>query len=129
MPKIVNHDAYREELLQRAFALFAQQGYGQVSMRQVAEALDVSTGTLYHYFPSKEALFQQIVALVVQRDVAELQARLAGLRSLEDKLAALAGQIVEEREELISVILLTVDYYRRQPGSSPQDPIRTALSG
>ena len=59
MPKIVDHEQYRKELLGKCFDLFAQKGYGSITMRQIAQGLGVSTGTLYHYFPSKQALFEQ----------------------------------------------------------------------
>jgi len=53
MPKIVDHDAYRDELIERYFDDFAQRGYNDVTMREIAAKLNISTGTLYHYFPSR----------------------------------------------------------------------------
>jgi AcrR family transcriptional regulator len=50
-----------------AFGLFEERGYEAVTMEQVAAAADISKGTLYKYFPVKEALlahqFQQEIAL------------------------------------------------------------------
>ena len=57
MPKIVDHDAHRANLALRAASYFSEHGYGGVSMRKVAAHLDVSKSALYHYFPTKEALF------------------------------------------------------------------------
>ena len=54
MPKVVDHVSYRKHLLDQCVNLFAQYGYEALTMRQIAEALHVSTGTLYHYFPTKE---------------------------------------------------------------------------
>jgi AcrR family transcriptional regulator len=49
-----------------AFGLFEEQGYGAVTMEQVATAADIAKATLYKYFPVKEALlahqFQQEIA-------------------------------------------------------------------
>lgn len=49
-----------------AFELFKAQGYDAVTMEQVAAAADIAKGTLYKYFPLKEALlahqFQQEIA-------------------------------------------------------------------
>lgn len=39
-----------------AFDLFEEQGYAAVTMEQVAAAADIAKGTLYRYFPVKEAL-------------------------------------------------------------------------
>lgn len=57
MPKIVDHDAHRTDLALRAASYFSEHGYGGVSMRKVATHLGVSKSALYHYFPTKEALF------------------------------------------------------------------------
>jgi AcrR family transcriptional regulator len=39
-----------------AYALFAEQGYEDTTMEQVADRADVGTSTLYRYFPTKELL-------------------------------------------------------------------------
>jgi len=53
--------AKRRQILVAAEALFLTQGYGSVSMDQVARQAGVSKATLYAYFTSKEALFATIV--------------------------------------------------------------------
>lgn len=52
----------RRELVDAGAALFAQYGYEAITMRQVAKAAGVSKPLLYHYFPSKIALFKAAVA-------------------------------------------------------------------
>lgn len=69
MPKIVDHEQYRKELLDKCFDLFALKGYDSITMRQIAEGLGVSTGTLYHYFPSKQILFEQLVQEICEQDL------------------------------------------------------------
>ncbi|MFK0294037.1 TetR/AcrR family transcriptional regulator [Streptomyces sp. NPDC090442] len=48
--------ATRQALADAALRLFAERGYDEVGIRDVAEAADVSTTTLFKHFPSKEAL-------------------------------------------------------------------------
>lgn len=48
--------ATRQALADAALRLFLERGYDQVSIRDVADAADVSTTTLFKHFPSKEAL-------------------------------------------------------------------------
>ncbi|AKA01456.1 MULTISPECIES: TetR/AcrR family transcriptional regulator [Streptomyces] len=48
--------ATRKALADAALQLFVERGYDQVGIRDVAEAADVSTTTLFKHFPSKEAL-------------------------------------------------------------------------
>ena len=86
MPKIVDHSAHREELLGKAFVLFADKGYSALSMRQLAQGLGVSTGSLYHYFPSKDAIFEQMVTWLTERDILQATADITPDASPEERL-------------------------------------------
>ncbi|MER7836901.1 helix-turn-helix domain-containing protein [Streptomyces sp. NPDC096040] len=48
--------ATRKALADAALEMFLERGYDQVSVKDIAEAADVSTTTLFKHFPSKEAL-------------------------------------------------------------------------
>lgn len=48
--------ATRQAIADAALRLFLERGFDAVSVRDVAEAADVSTTTLFKHFPSKEAL-------------------------------------------------------------------------
>lgn len=50
-----------ERILVQALPLFATQGYGGVTMREIARAAGLTIGTLYHYFPSKRALYLAVL--------------------------------------------------------------------
>jgi AcrR family transcriptional regulator len=50
----------REEVLQAAAELFAEQGFHAVGMRAIADAVGVRGSSLYHYFPSKVDLLHAI---------------------------------------------------------------------
>jgi AcrR family transcriptional regulator len=45
-----------QEILATAAALFGERGYDAVSVEDVADRLDVTKGSLYYYFPSKDEL-------------------------------------------------------------------------
>ncbi|GAA3598510.1 TetR/AcrR family transcriptional regulator [Kineosporia mesophila] len=48
--------ATRQAIADAALRLFLERGYDQVSIRDIANAADVSTTTLFKHFPGKEAL-------------------------------------------------------------------------
>ncbi len=50
----------RNRILEAAQEAFSETGYDQTTMEAIAQKLDVSKGTLYLYFKSKEELFAQI---------------------------------------------------------------------
>ena len=44
-----------------AAELFAEKGYGETSLREIAERLGITKAALYYHYPSKEQLLQAIV--------------------------------------------------------------------
>lgn len=50
----------RREVLAAARLLFAERGFADVSMDQIAELVGVSRGPLYHYFADKQDLFRAV---------------------------------------------------------------------
>ena len=127
MPKIVDHEAYRVELVEGSADLFSKHGFGSVTMRGVAKALGVSTGTLYHYFPSKEALFEASVEYVVRRNaevaIELLQPQLArGLRMGPREVLAF---LIAQEEQQIAQFVVLMDYWRLHPEG--RDALRPAI--
>ena len=49
-------------ILDRAAALFARRGFAKTSVQDVADAVGLSKAGLLHHFPSKEALYEAVVA-------------------------------------------------------------------
>jgi AcrR family transcriptional regulator len=54
----------REEILAGSKRLIGKKGLSSLNMRNLADYLHVSVGTLYNYFPSKEDLFEESVEAV-----------------------------------------------------------------
>lgn len=114
MPKIVDHDQYRKELLTKCFNLFATKGYASVTMRQIAKEIGVSTGTLYHYFPSKQALFWQLYDELNERDAASMNAVLNSTHTLEERITAIFDYIAQNEDYFFKQFLITGDFYQQQ---------------
>ena len=114
MPKIVDHEKYRKELLWKSFDLFAQKGYASVTMREIAKELGVSTGTLYHYFPNKEAIFLQLVEEQFQQDIINFLAEAGDIKTVPERIRALVNFTQKNEEYFISQYLLWSDFYQQQ---------------
>ena len=52
----------REEILQRASLLFYERGYGATSIRDIANAVGISSSTMYHHFANKQDVLYAIVS-------------------------------------------------------------------
>lgn len=124
MPRRIDHDAMRETLLDGAGAVFSARGYAATGMRELAAALGVSTGTLYHYFPDKKALFDQLVARTVAADVAALEAVLGAAPPAPlARLDAFFALVRREEAQLQLQSAVLVEYARLlAPGAEPAHP-------
>lgn len=59
--RIRRKEARPSELLEAALKLFISKGYAATRVQEVAAAAGVSKGTLFRYYPSKQALFEAVV--------------------------------------------------------------------
>jgi AcrR family transcriptional regulator len=125
MPKIVDHDQYREELIQKCFELFSKKGYSNVTMREIAKQLKVSTGSLYHYFPTKQSIFEHMFDIVGKQDVQEAIDKINQVTTIEDKLGRFCQYMEDRLEFYQNLLLLTIDFYRSQPQKQSQDIVKT----
>ncbi|MGA9323526.1 MAG: TetR/AcrR family transcriptional regulator [Xanthobacteraceae bacterium] len=92
-----------EALLEATARVLMKDGYDGASTNKIAAVAGVSIGSLYQYFPSKEAL----VAAVIDRHMHEM------MQAVRDALAKVATRPIEvAARELVSVML---DAHRVNP--------------
>ena len=93
LPRQERSQATVEAILTAAAHILSEEGYGRFTTNRVAELAGVSIGSLYQYFPNKEAL---IFALGEHHanEMAQLaQHHLGGLE--DNSLVAVLGQIIK----------------------------------
>lgn len=82
----------REQILNAAARQFAEHGFGDAATQGLADELGVGKGTIYRYFPSKEAVF----LAAADRAMARLRQRLSETVAAEDDLLDQVARGVEE---------------------------------
>lgn len=103
MPKIVDHEARREELAGALWRVALREGFSAVSVRTVAREAGWSPGALRHYFPTSGAM----TAFAVEWAVGQVRQRFDALD------AARGGAITEATPVEILEQLLPLDANRR----------------
>jgi AcrR family transcriptional regulator len=78
----------REELLEIAAGLFAERGYKFTTVRDIADAAGILSGSLYHHFDSKESMVDELLDTFQTRLFTEYDEILAGDRTPLGKLEA-----------------------------------------
>lgn len=66
LDKAARRQVRREELLKVCGELFAQRGVASTTVRDIADAAGILSGSLYYYFDSKEAIVEDILAELLE---------------------------------------------------------------
>lgn len=108
----------RELLIDSAAKVFAQRGYHQASVDEIAEEAGFTKGAVYANFPSKERLFLAVMDRRRQLQVQSFHAMTQPGKSTADALAELAGVATPTDPEAWRWGLLTLEFFLyavRQP--------------
>src|SRR5246127_2962917 len=73
----------RDAIARAALELFAERGYQETTLPEIAEAADVSTRTIFAYFPSKEDILFSDFPVMKQALAQALAERPEGEDALE----------------------------------------------
>ncbi len=110
MPKIVDRDKYREEMLLKSFDLFASRGYANVTMRQIAGELDISTGTLYHYFQNKQTILQKMIEVIALREIKRLLEIVYRTDDIKERVSVYLDYFKNRENFYKKLLLLLLDF-------------------
>ena len=111
MPKEVDSEKYRKELLRKCFDLFAKKGYASVTTRQISKTLGISTGAMYHYFPSKQILFEQLVEEISWQDMRLFKSIIKG-GTLPERIDKLGKLLIKHEEHFSKQAVIWKDFYQ-----------------
>lgn len=92
----------REQIVEEAARLFAETGYHRTAVGDICDALGVGKGVFYWYFPSKEAVFTEV-----------LQESLLSLRRAQQ--AAIAD-VPDPVARIEAGIKASIEFFRHNPG-------------
>jgi AcrR family transcriptional regulator len=104
--------------------LFARGGFEGVTMREIGKELDISTGTLYHYFPSKEEIFRQMIFQLSRKQVVILTERFNRTKSFDERIQSMLLYVNNNEIFFRNVLFLIIDYYRQNGLQDPENFIR-----
>ncbi|HET9406947.1 MAG TPA: TetR/AcrR family transcriptional regulator [Candidatus Sulfotelmatobacter sp.] len=85
----------RQEILRTAARLFQQRGYDATSMNDVAAALRLSKGGLYHHFQSKDEILFEIMNHAMELTEERVMAPVRRIADPEERLRTLIRRHIE----------------------------------
>jgi AcrR family transcriptional regulator len=103
-----------DAILDAALELFAELGYADATMDELAARLGTSKRTLYQHFASKDELAVSLVVRAMRLALEALDAGGPWVRAV-DRIAALLRAGIERRQELGAAVMLLPGPLREHP--------------
>jgi len=108
----------KARILDAAQRVFLKRGYQSASLDEIAETAPASKPTIYAHFPGKEALFEAVVARVLD-GLTNFDGFDPKGRTVQDKLTSLGTELVERfLDETIGITRATIAEADRFPALS-----------
>jgi AcrR family transcriptional regulator len=121
MPRIAKDriEENRRRIKTAALKLFTKHGFHGTNIREISEEIGISTGAIYTYYPSKEAIFDSLVQSYRARTQEWLKQTCAALQDPISKrdLVTLAGEVrslVYRDPEYLLLIYIDVVEFQNQ---------------
>jgi AcrR family transcriptional regulator len=92
----------RQRLLDAAARVFSRHGYAAGTTNRIAEAAGHSIGSLYQYFPNKDAILAELATAHAQAGIAAVQQHLGGgplPETLEDKIRLFVHATIDNHRD------------------------------
>ncbi|MCY1401977.1 HTH-type transcriptional repressor KstR2 [compost metagenome] len=87
--QLTDPESARGKLLQTAAHLFRSKGYERTTVRDLASAVGIQSGSIFHHFKSKDEILRSVMEETVLYNTAVMRAALAEADTLRDRLLAL----------------------------------------
>ncbi|PKM82149.1 MAG: TetR/AcrR family transcriptional regulator [Firmicutes bacterium HGW-Firmicutes-14] len=85
----------KKKIINTAMNLFKQQGFDATTMEQIASEADIAKGTLYNYFPVKEAIIDEYIKRSSKEKNSERISRLAQLPDTRSRLVLAFSELIQ----------------------------------
>lgn len=87
--RMTDPDSARGKLLQAAAHLFRRKGYERTTVRDLATAVGIQSGSIFHHFKSKEEILRAVMEETIIYNTALMEAALAEADTLRERVLAL----------------------------------------
>ncbi|MCH5280505.1 MAG: TetR/AcrR family transcriptional regulator [Lachnospiraceae bacterium] len=89
----------KQELLKIAYQMFIQKGYEETSVDEIIAEAHIAKGTYYYYFPSKEAMLEEVINMMIVDEVKRAREILSSSIPVPQKLVGVITSLRPEQDE------------------------------
>ena len=108
----------RADVVRLAGELFAQKGFRATTVREIAEAAGILSGSLYHHFDSKESIGDEILSGFINDVLADYRAAVASAGSSRDVLEQIVrstSRTLARHRAALAMLQNDWSYFASQP--------------
>ena len=87
--QLTDPDSARGKLLQTAAHLFRNKGYERTTVRDLASAVGIQSGSIFHHFKSKDDILRAVMEETIHYNTALMRVELAAASSVRERVLAL----------------------------------------
>src|ERR1044072_2426738 len=106
----------REELLQIAAELFATKGFKNTTVRDIADAAGILSGSLYHHFDSKESMIDEVLSTFQEELFGTYDEILSGdddARTKLERAVRVSFEAIDQHPHEVAIFQNEADYLGR----------------
>ena len=107
MPRVVNHEERREEIVEAAWRVIEREGLAGADLREIAGEAGYTTGVITHYFRDKRELMTSAFGLLVDRSTSRMAKALAEAGLMEALAQVLPLDEERRRETTVWLALVS----------------------
>jgi len=108
----------RADMVAIAADLFAQKGYRATTVREIADAAGILSGSLYHHFDSKESIGDEILSGFINEVLTDYRAAVveaAGPRAALEQIVRTTSRTLAQHRAALTMLQNDWNYFAAQP--------------
>jgi TetR/AcrR family transcriptional regulator, cholesterol catabolism regulator len=108
----------RADVVQLAGELFAQKGYRATTVREIADAAGILSGSLYHHFDSKESIGDEILSSFINDVLADYRAAVSSggsPREVLEQIVRSTSHTLSRHRAALAMLQNDWSYFSAQP--------------
>lgn len=105
-------------MVQLAGELFAEKGYRATTVREIADAAGILSGSLYHHFDSKESIGDEILSSFINDVLADYRAAVASAgtpRDVLEQIVRSTSRTLSRHRPALAMLQNDWSYFSAQP--------------
>ncbi len=100
----------KENIISASMKLFSRSGFEGTSMEAIAEEADIAKGTLYNYFPSKEAIVAEEIRMTLATEYSAWVEKLETLSDTRERMIFVLEQLLYRIRKNMEIFKIYLAY-------------------